>query len=118
MIVKDGGCNHIACLEPGCLSHWCWKCNKGFTNNKSSAPARGVVERIQDNVVTIRVLESTWVTSDMVPCPEIVMYRKEIAKAMRLDTNVELGVGKEIWVYSYIYDHLDLCIGEESDETN
>lgn len=113
LVVKDGGCNHIACTEPGCLCHWCWKCNQAFTNNKNSAPARGLVEHIRENGVTVRVVESTWVTSDMVPCPDIVRYGKEQATAMRVDTQSPLDIGTEVWVYSYIYDHLDLCLDNE-----
>ena len=47
-VVKDGGCNHVACSAPNCQTHFCWKCVQAFSHIQASPSAQGVIQDIQE----------------------------------------------------------------------
>jgi hypothetical protein len=78
---------------------------------QSSPPAQGVIQTIQGDLVTILVDQQTWKTPCHTPAPKVVTYRAAHARSMLLE-NEKLEKNARVWVYSYIYDHLDACAGE------
>ncbi|KAG2011650.1 IBR domain-containing protein [Coprinopsis cinerea AmutBmut pab1-1] len=42
-VLKDSGCNHMACVAPGCHTHFCYKCGKHIV---TSATGRNVGEEV------------------------------------------------------------------------
>lgn len=107
-VVKDGGCSHVACSAPNCQTHFCWKCVQAFSHVQSSPPAQGVIQDIQEDVVTIAVDKDTWHTPCQLPAPTLVTYKLDFARKMLLENEVFVPQAR-VWVYSYIYDHLDAC---------
>jgi hypothetical protein len=108
-VVKDGGCNHITCQAPHCHTHFCWKCAQAYSHQQTSPYAKGVIVDVQDHVVVISILPETWTPPCMAPCPTIVHYKREFAQNMLLE-NETLQKNANVWVYSYIYDHIDACV--------
>ena len=107
-VVKDGGCSHVTCSAPNCQTHFCWKCVQAFSHVQASPPAQGVIQTIQEDVVCIKVEQDTWNTPCHTPAPKTVKYRAEFARSMLLE-NESFEPEARVWVYSYIYDHLDAC---------
>ena len=107
-VVKDGGCSHVACSAPNCQTHFCWKCVQAFSHVQSSPSAQGVIQDIQEDLVTIVVDKDTWHTPCHLPAPTLVKYKLEFARNMLLENEV-FEPQARVWVYSYIYDHLDAC---------
>lgn len=108
-MVKDGGCNHITCKAPHCQTHFCWKCAQAYSHQQTSPHAKGIIVDVQDKVVVISILPETWEPPCMAPCPTMVHYKREFAQNMLLE-NETLQKNAKVWVYSYIYDHMDACI--------
>jgi len=107
-VAKDGGCSHVSCTAPNCHTHFCWKCAQAFSHVQLSPPAQGVIQTIQGNLVTISVEQQTWKTPCHTAAPKIVTYKAEHARSMLLE-NEAFEPRARLWVYSYIYDHLDAC---------
>ena len=107
-VSKDGGCNHVACVAPNCRTHFCWKCMQAFSHVQLSPMAQGVIQEIRGDTVTIAVDPSTWKTPCHTPAPKIVTYRTAHARSMLVDSS-PFKPQARIWVYSYVYDHLDAC---------
>lgn len=111
-VVKDGGCNHITCEGPQCGTHFCWKCVQAFSPHQSSPQAQGIVVDIREDVVVISVRCDTWNLPCKTPCPEVVHYKPDFAQASLVEEagNETLKQGSKVWVFSYIYDHIDACV--------
>jgi len=107
-VAKDGGCSHVSCIAPNCQAHFCWKCVQAFSHVQLSPPAQGVVQTIQGEIVTISVDKNTWNTPCHTPPPKVVTYRAAHARSMLLENQV-LEPNARLWVYSYVYDHIDAC---------
>ena len=112
-VVKDGGCNHLVCGAPRCQTHFCWKCTQAFSNLAHSPPAQGVIQKIDDTTVTIAVDASTWKPPCRTPLPtRPIVYSLDFATRMLLDPQKPLQENAKVWAWSYIYDHMENCLGE------
>jgi len=108
-VAKDGGCNHVRCMTPNCQAHFCWKCLQTFSHVPLSLPAQGVVQSMEEDLVTILVDKDTWKTPCHAPAPQHIVYRTAHARSMLVNQDEELKPKARVWVYSYVYDHLDAC---------
>jgi hypothetical protein len=107
-VVKDEGCNHVTCVAPFCNTHFCWKCGLAFSHIQSSPQARGIIQNIDDDAVVVALDASSWKPPCMTPCPSTVTCKREFALNM-LSPGQSLEVDAIVYVYSYIYDHIDAC---------
>lgn len=111
LVVKDGGCNHVACPAPRCHTHFCWKCTHAFSSQQGSPMAQGVIEDVHpvSGDVLVRVDPDTWHTPCLTPCPPFVRCRRSLANTLLLEEGNTCQKGARVWVYTYIYDHIDAC---------
>lgn len=107
-VAKDGGCSHVTCSAPLCQTHFCWKCTQAFSHHQNSPLAQGTVVDIDDALVTVAVTPDTWGTPCMTPCPSMVHVKRDFFPDLLLEHEI-LEKGAKVWVFSYIYDHIDAC---------
>ena len=66
-----------------------------------------------DRAVTIAVDASTWKPPCRTPLPtRPIVYSLDFATRMLLDPQKPLQENAKVWAWSYIYDHMENCLGE------
>lgn len=107
-VIKDEGCNHVTCIAPFCNTHFCWKCGDAFSHIQSSPLAAGTITKIDEDRVTVKVHPETWRPPCLATCPETITCKRSFATDMLLPGQM-LEVNASVYVFSYIYDHIDSC---------